>query len=280
MMNKRCKVGVAIFLFFFSKGLGHAEKLAFNLSGGMSYLFVPDINQGIKGYFDYRKQSTGVSVSGEAKSVHLGFDFEGNFLLNVAPRIWVGLGAGYIHARSTSEISMKEGLVEIRGSHKTGISAVPLRLGISYVFFRNKVMKLQFSAGTSLFFANYKYERQPIAAGEMSLYQTARAKGIGLQGGLGWELKLTRNTAFILDSQARYAKIGGFKGTIVYKDSQGRVYEEKGALYFWEQTFPLGNYPQVYIKHSKPSGPDISNVREARIDFSGFSLTGGVKFYF
>jgi hypothetical protein len=62
---------------------------------------------------------------------------------------------------------------------------------------------------------------------------------------------------------------------------------EKGTLYYWEETmyadhqpYFVGKYPQVYVEQDKPTGSSISNVREAKIDFSGFSLMGGIKFYF
>jgi hypothetical protein len=51
----------------------------------------------------------------------------------------------------------------------------------------------------------------------------------------GMELKLVRNIALVLDSQARYAKIGGFKGT-KEEDFTFQPHVEKGTLYYWEET--------------------------------------------
>jgi len=287
MTDKVCRSVFAILLFLLSSGFAHAEKLAVKFSGGMSYLVVGDINRGIQGYFDYQKDMFNglplMPIRGDAKPIHLGFDFQGDILINISPKIWIGLGTGYIRSGNTSEISY----FQIKGSHEVRISAIPVRLGISYLLLGNETFRLFLSAGTGLYFADYKYDTQPIATGEPVLHQTAKGKGFGLHGGLGGELKLTRRMAFILETQARYAKVGGLRGTMEYSLLPFGVHVEKGPLYFWESLVYVGHearfvgkYPQVYISREKPSGPYVTNVREAKIDFSGFSLMGGIKLYF
>jgi len=286
-MEKMCKTVFAILLFLFSSGFGRPERLALKFSGGMSYLLVGDINRGIQGYFDYQKDIfiglPLMPIRGDAKPIHLGFDFQEDILINMSPKIWIGLGTGYIRSGNTSEISY----FQIKGSHKVRISAIPVRLGISYLLLGNETVRLFLNAGAGLYFADYKYDKQPIGAGEMVLHQTANGKGFGFHGGLGGELKLTRRMAFILETQARYAKIGGLRGTMERPIPPFGVHVEKGPLYFWEDIVYrgdewqfVGKYPQVYIRQEKPSGPYVTNVREAKIDFSGFCFTGGIKLYF
>ena len=291
-MEKMYRTVFAILLLFLSSGFGHPEKLAVKFSGGMSYLLVGDINRGIQGYFDYAKDmAIGLpllSVRGDAKPIHLGFDFQGDILINIKPKIWIGLGTGYIRSGNTSEIVYDSGGgFPIKGSHKVRISAIPVRLGISYLLLGNETFRLFLNAGAGLYFADYKYDKLPIGAGEWVIHQTASGKGFGLHGGLGGELKLTRRLAFILESQARYAKVGGLRGTMEYQILPRYLHVEKGPLYFWESLVYVGHegrfvgkYPQVYISQEKPSGPYVTNVREAKIDFSGLSLMGGIKFYF
>jgi hypothetical protein len=287
MMDRVGRTVFAILLFLLSSGFGRPEKLALKFSGGMSYLLVGDINRGIQGYFDYAKDIfiglPLMPIRGDAKPIHLGFDFQGDILINMSPKIWIGLGTGYIRCGNTSEISY----FQIKGSHKVRISAIPVRLGISYLLLGNETVRLFLNAGAGLYFADYKYDKQPIGAGEPVLHQTANGKGFGLHGGLGGELKLTRRLAFILETQARYAKVGGLRGTMEYRLLPFGVHVEKGPLYFWEEIVYrgheahfVGKYPQVYIRQEKPSGPNVANVREAKIDFSGFCFTGGIKLYF
>jgi hypothetical protein len=287
MMDRVGRTVFAILLFLLSSGFGRPEKLALKFSGGLSYLLVGDINRGIQGYFDYQKDMfiglPLMPIRGDAKPIHLGFDFQGDILINIKPKIWIGLGTGYIRCGNTSEISY----FQIKGSHEVRISAVPVRLGISYLLLGNETFRLFLNAGAGLYFADYQYDKLPIGAGEVVLHQTAKGKGFGLHGGLGGELKLTRRLAFILETQARYAKVGRLRGTMEYQILPRYLHVEKGPLYFWESLVYVGHegrfvgkYPQVYISQEKPSGPYVTNVREAKIDFSGLSLMGGIKFYF
>jgi hypothetical protein len=42
----------------------------------------------------------------------------------------------------------------------------------------------------------------------------------------------------------------------------------------------LGNFPAIFVHGSEPSGSSVSNVREAKIDFSGFSAIAGIIIHF
>ena len=291
-MDRVYVTALAILFFFPSNGVSGPRKLALKFSGGVSYLVVGNINRGIQGYFDYAKDmAIGLPlmpIRGDPKPIHLGFDLQGDILLNISQKMWIGLGTGYIRSGNTSEIVYDSGGgYPIKGSHKVRIGAIPIRLGISYLLLGNETFRLFLNAGAGLYFADYKYDKQPIGAGEPVLHQTANGKGFGLHGGLGGELKLTRGMAIILETQARYAKVGGLSGTMEYPILPRYVHVEKGPLYFWEEIVYrgheaqfVGRYPQVYIRQEKPSGPYVTNVRDAKIDFSGLSVMGGIKFYF
>ena len=271
-------------------GTSYAQKFGIKFVGGLNYLSVGDINAGIKGYFDLRKDQAaempGISVEGDPSPLHLGFNFEISFMINLTPKWGIGLGVGYIRASNTSEIILQQpGGYEIRGSHKPEISTIPIRLGIYYTLLRKEVVNVYLNAGAGVYFAEYSYDLQPIATGEWAMYQTASASNIGFHGGVGVELKLAKKIAFILEGQARFAKIGSFNGTI--KHAGYLEHTEEGTLYYWEQIFGvgkdsqiIGKYPQVYIRGNRPSGSHISNVRDATIDFSGFAFMAGIKFDF
>jgi len=62
-------------------------------------------------------------------------------------------------------------------------------------------------------------------------------------------------------------------------------YEIKGTLYYWEQAINISpdfqeTYSYLMIQESAPSGDPYSNVRSAKVDFTGFALTAGVKIFF
>lgn len=297
MIKKGFVIVICLSVLLLLPGLSKAEKLKFGvkLSGGMSYLAVGDINEGVKSYFDYRKDEVawmpmpGHSVKGHPKPIHIGLDFEGYITLNLTPKLGIELGSGYIKATRTSEIVFRyPSGYENKATHKPEISAIPIKLGIFYTLFGNERMKVVLNAGAGPYFAKYSYESEPVAAGESSMHQTANGKSLGVHGGVGWELKLAPNISFVLESHARYAKIRNLSGKIRYTGILGYK-EEKGTLYYWEAAVPFPNwknpisfrkYPNVCIRENKPSGLYVSNVRDAKVDFSGLVLMAGIKFNF
>ena len=266
------------------------EKLALKLSGGTSYLLIGDINRGIQGYFDFAKDFfvPPAVIRGDAKPLHLGFDLQGAVLISVSPRVWIEVGSGYISSRNESEIEIvyNAGGSPVTGTHNIWVNAIPIRLGLSYLLLESGSGRLFANVGTGLYIVDYEYEKQPVGVGEVELNQTASGKGFGLHGGLKGEFKLTNKIAFIIEGEARYARVGGLRGKIRYPVLGDGWHEEEGPLYSWESLFYngqdqlIGKYPQVYIRHEKPSGPNITQVREAKIDLSGISVNGGIKFYF
>ena len=276
---------VCLLLLFLLPGSSKGEKFALKLSGGMNYLLVGDVNEGVKGVIDSLRDSAtvvpGTSTGGEAKPIHLGFDFEGYIIINLTPRVGIGFGAGYIQGAKTSEsmVHFPEG-PEASFTFKPKISAIPIRLGVFYTLPMNEMMNVVFNAGAGLYLAKYSYNFRPEGAWSgNTINQKASAKGFGFHGGVGLEFNLAPKIAFVLEGQGRYAKIGGFEGTAKYAGSS-LPYTEEGALYYWEQMTIFRKYPRVLVQENKPSGPLYSNVRDAKVDFSGFTFLAGIKINF
>ena len=283
--KKRFTLVVCLLFLLFLPGLSKAEKFGVKLSSGMSYILVGDVNEGVKGVIDYlRNLSTlyGNSVEGEAKPIHLGFDFEGDIIINLTPRVGIGFGVGYIQGAKTSEsmVHFLEGQPEASFAFKSKISAIPIRVGVFYTLPVSEMVNVVFNAGAGMYLANYSYNFRPGRGWSgNSITHTTSAKGFGFHGGVGFEFNLASNIAFVLEGQGRYAKIGGFEGTAKY-DGSSLPYTEEGALYYWEQMTIIGKYPRVSVQENKPSGPDVSNVRDARVDFTGFTFLAGIKINF
>lgn len=112
MKNKDRRMIFFIFIFLLSMGVSYAQKFGIKFAGGLSYLSVGDINSGINGYFDLRKnQATEIPrifMEGDPSPLHLGFNFEINFMMNLTPKWGIGLGVGYVRASNTSEIILQQ----------------------------------------------------------------------------------------------------------------------------------------------------------------------------
>ena len=106
----------------------------------------------------------------------------------------------------------------------------------------------------------------------------------GFQGGMGIEYRLTSKMAILLEAQGRWAKFRGLEGSSAAVAAEGgdpryTLFSEEGKLYF--ETFPLlADAPRlIMVQSAPPLGPE-GEAREAVVDFSGFSLQAGFRFYF
>jgi len=163
------------------------------------------------------------------------------------------------------------------------VSAITVKLGVYYFLPLFSQARFFLNGGLDYYFAKwYEAYRNEWSGGWFSTDQKAKANGIGFHGGVGFELNLVSNIALVLEGQARYAKIGGFKG-----DKENKAFipgwgsSAKGKLYYFEW-FPWTYkwYPTIDISEEEPSGDGIRNVREAKVDFSGFTFRAGIKISF
>jgi len=258
---------------------GPKSGLSLRLLGGINYLLAKDINDGVQGWGDYWADSatlSGYSVEGEAKPIRFGYDFQGDIIINFTPQFGIGFGGGYIQGSKTSEISFANS-TEGNSTNKPKISAIPVRVGLFFNLPMNQTTNFVFNIGGGYYFAKYSYNWRAEENGDwMDLEQSATARGFGFHGGIGFEFNLAPNMAFVLEGQGRYAKIGGFEGTIDRSTSWGDPEKEEGKLYYGEVTDMGKKYPFVFIFEEIPSDPDISEAREAKVDFSGFTMVAGI----
>ena len=96
---------------------------------------------------------------------------------------------------------------------------------------------------------------------------------MGFHGGVGLEIMLSNNIAFLLEGTGRYAKIKPFEGTEKYVEL-GADDTTEGILFYLEGV----DYPVLFIRPEKPRG--YREAREAEVDFSGFGIVAGLKLRF
>ena len=284
MRKKGFVLGVCLLLLLLLPGLNKAEEekaaskkinFAVKLSAGMNYLALGDINAHLKGFSDFFKDQARLedkTAEGEFKKIHLELDFEGDVIVYLTPQFGISLGSGYIYGKKGKDVNKiisvgKTFSVEVK------VSAIPVRLGAYYSLPISSKAQFFLNGGVGYYFAKWS-EDWP----ELSLSKEANASGIGFYGGLGFEFNLASNIAFVIEAKGRYAKIGGFEGTS--KDTFFQ-YTKEGKLYYFEW-FPWTYkwYPMIDISKEEPSGDRIRNIREAKVDFSGFTLRAGIKINF
>ena len=270
-------------VFLFICHLGQAADFSIKIAGASKYCLFKDINRGIDGYLDFwadLSQSSGGIIIDNKKPLHFGLSYSFDLILGLNSSYSMGLGVGHVRARNRSEIIIRytDGRPETSAVVETTIEAVPIRLSVFRDYHLNRSLNAFVVGGLEIYPARFQSSSWPAGPGD-SHHQKAHSVGIGLLYGAGLEIKVLSHVALVLEAQGNYAKIGSFRGK---RESGGSTlpHEVKGTLYFEEMTFPpdIENaYPLLMIYETKPLG---DRVRSARVDFSGFSLSAGVKIFF
>ena len=259
-----------------------ADKFSVKLTGGLNYSIFGDINAAAKGELYYWRDQVvqlGGSYVDGLRSLHISPAYSIDLVYSINWEYSVSLGIGYLRAKNRSEMTLLWPLEpESTAAYYPDVRAIPIRLSVVKSIPLGERMGIFFAAGGDIYFAQFRSSDLPGGAGNVNR-QKARAIGPGVRYGVGLDIKIARFIGLIFEGEGRYAKIGGFHGTL---DSGGSTlpYEEKGALWYWEFMGGPGSltpYPYVLVQETKPSTDVFSNVRKAKADFTGFSLMAGIR---
>jgi hypothetical protein len=280
-------VGLALALAFgLSRPVQAQLRVGLKLYGGYGYLLAGEGNEGSKGYLDAWAAEAhtygGYAVSGGYKPFHYGLDVGGDLIIYFTPNIGVGFGGGYLQSFSSSTIDLTKPGDSASLSTKPKISAIPIRASLYISLPMGTSANLILQGGAGYYLAKYEDIFRVVEGPDwVQLDNKADGKGIGFHGGLGFELNFGPNFGLVLEGLARYAVISGFEGTCVVSVPTGTAYSESGKLYFFKISDPvLGTFSFIEVAATAPSGPSISNVHEAKVDFSGFAVRAGFIFRF
>lgn len=274
-MKKWLKVATFVVFLLLAPLLAHSTQLGLRLFGGAATLSPTDINQGTKGWVDmhagFFTRYAGVSLSGEANPIKMSLEGGADLLIYLSPRVALGIGAGYIQGKRDSELIIKGPTSESKMTSQPSVTATPIRLGLFFEI-PGESLGLNINVGADYYFAKYTWDWE-IHGEDLALSDSATAKGLGFHGGLGLEIMLSSNIAFLLEGTGRYAKIKPFEGTQEYRE-MATPETNDGTLYYLEGT----DYPVLFIVSEKPTGYRVA--REAEVDFSGFGVVAGLKLKF
>jgi hypothetical protein len=263
-------------------------KITLQLKGGWNTFPGGDIEKGIAGMFDNAFHLISASgtpiVETRKESNHAGLEFGGNLYYCITPCFGIGIGASRISAGKDSVIiyrATESTDVELRSQPM--IKVTVLRLGMFYAFPFAGRLAISVHGGPALYFAKYIYDlilvSPSVGWGDVGyieplptrtgLCQEAAAKQLGLEGSLGFEFNANPFVAIFLEVLGRYARIGRFEG-----EEKTTAYQRSGSLHYVD----TDQYPLLNI--IPPEGADAGSGREATLDFSGFSLSAGLKLRF
>jgi len=277
-VKKKLQAIALLSLFVFLPIAAKAAGLTIRLYGGGNYLRGGDLNGGLQGWTDYWKgsyrQSGYPDQAGSFNPVHFGFLGGGDLIFQLSPRFGIGLGAEYFGASKSSTLTFQSTNSNLTWTIAGKPSAVPVKASLFYFVPLGKNVTLSIHGGAGYYWAQTRLESNTVSTAPVIEYLIdAKAAGIGFHGGLGLEWKLFPKVNFLIEAVGRYASLTGFEGetTIVGSGSW------KGKLYYWEATNSyLARYAYIDLLGGPPGGVAILSLREAKIDFSGICLRGGI----
>lgn len=247
-----------------------SSRLSFRITGGLNWLDGGDLNAGAEGVFDFYEYFAallGVSHEGDFSPARLGMNFGGELVFMITPRVGVGLGAGMLSAVKNPAMEWTDGGDRGEMRYRIKASAVPIRLSFHYVIPASSRMNVFLNAGLGAYPAKVEYSviwtEDGSPTGSFGL--DASKLGMGFHGGMGLECALTTIFGIVAELAGRYSSFAGF-------DAEVTDGTESGQLYYLESDFLSRTFATLAISDTKPPG---SNVREAKISFTGFSVTAG-----
>jgi len=264
----------------FFEGIG----LTVRLTGGPSFIGGGDIRKGDRGLYDDASNlvaASGFIMDRRFNEFNSGFEVTADFVYYFTSKLGLGLGFGYMNLSEHNLLVFNSpgGIENNQVGTSPKIRAYPFRLGLFYKIPISRLFNLTLNGGAALYLAKYTYLRSSNWYPIDLINQKANTTGIGVHGGISFEINFHPRAALILEGRGRYAKISGFTGNSYIKRSIDPPLlideiEEKGTLYYLEGE----GATLLAFSEQKPS--DYKTVREAILDLSGFVFQAGLKVKF
>jgi opacity protein-like surface antigen len=257
-------------------------KFGIKISGGMNHMSLGDPNTVLNSKSDHYNQVQD-SVDKDFKEVHWGLDFEMKVMIYLNSRFGLSIGTGYIQAKSgkdAKEMTLENTPIsDWQKIYDVKTSAIPILIGAFYNLPLSSKTRFFLNGGVGYYFSKYsEYNLNRWNSGDSwnSHNIEANKASIGFHGGFGFEYDISKNISLVFEGQGRYAKISGFEGEKVSENSDGPQDPKEGILYHYEGT----QTEELNILSGTPDPDKYKNVREAEIDFSGFTIRAGIKIRF
>lgn len=290
MMKRKMRVlqvmSILLFLSFLSTSAVAGVRMGFKFYGGTIYLGGGDLNRGTEGLADALKRLVTEVVLPTATTtdtylpVHWGIDAGGDLILEFTPSFGIALGAGYVRSSRSCPFAYTHTapLSSLSTNSDARADAVRFSLQFNYVLPTTSGIFVVFHAGPELYLAGIR-SRGYLEVNGLTLVDfdtEADGQGLGFQAGLGLEYGLSDHLGLFMDALGRYANFAGFEGktNLLFGLPFSPV---QGTLYYYDRVDPIsGSETLIRCSPTAPSGPEYHNVREAKIDLSGFSLRLGL----
>ncbi|MEW5899947.1 MAG: hypothetical protein AB1715_00615 [Acidobacteriota bacterium] len=257
-------------------------QIQLKLSSGLRFIHLDEVNLGLSGWENgIRHQGDlfpGYSFeTGKAGTLRSGFDFEAELLFSFSRWLGLGLSGGYVYASLDEEetrLSLRQDSALYVYARPTKVSANTFLISGYLSLPMGQKFSIHARAGLGVILARYASREAFRSAADSRFsylrYDKAKARDSIYLGGFGLSYAFEPNLGFFLEAFFEPAKVGGLSGE--------NLGGEKGTLYSFEEYRPDLDFWQakMQVLAEQPAGANVRDVREAAIDFSGYSIKIGV----
>lgn len=256
------------------------------LSPGLWSVNPQDVNTAISGWQEALERRVPLQPNWTLEGSHVetmryGSSLEAELVASVTPRLAFGFSAGYFYSDLSEEeayvVIVKEGTPYVHG-HPTKINAYPFIFSAYIYVPLGSKFHAYLRGGGGYILAKF-VDREAVKSSEEETFvyanlQMAKSGGPAYCGGLGLAYDFDPAIGLYIEAEARSAKVSGFKGDEALGDGLKLYYLEEydEELSFWQT--------KLKLEPGTPSTEMTRNVREAVIDFSGFSIKIGLSLKF
>ncbi|MCJ7579632.1 MAG: hypothetical protein MUP98_03750 [Candidatus Aminicenantes bacterium] len=266
----------------------HARALdvSLKLSGGRSFFNLQNIDRILDDWAVWKKKDTETHsdwtyIGGEVSKLHSSFDFAGEILVSLTPKITIGFGAGYIYSELVEDktaLTIERVVGTFLDVKPIKISALPLTISGYYFFPVSSKARLYVKGGAGPIWGKYiEREGRRLTTNENFTYQSfQRTSGRGsvVLAGCGFEYEFEPGMRVFFEALGRLCRISDFQGE--------NNLEETGMLYSFEEYIPDFAIWQAknQIMETQPSGENFRSVQKTTINISGIMIKIGLVFKF
>ena len=272
------------------------ENGSFKLSFGTNFTELGDINTWIDSlnsfWTDWRALAGG-NLSGEFDKLSRKLNIEGELRVNIYSGLAFHFAASSIRTKKESTISFRKSEGNQKAVHflLNEIKAIPIKIGLSYMYPLNARFNIFANAGRQIIFVQYNtkenYEFTQIIMGtEFAQWHNKddkfRSEALGFYFAVGFEYNINNFLSVGIEGENIWSNVSGFKGEHLFENHQDASETGNASLYYYQIKYDtLTGYYNAFTGHEeKPEGSEFKDVRQGEIDFSGFSLKLGIRFRF
>jgi hypothetical protein len=290
------RMGIILVTVFLLTTFGFSAEKTFSLlvSGGMTRVAPHDLNSFLQDYTWYFNVFAGITGAAYhrdvPKTLGTSTEFDLTLLVQVAPRIFLTFGSGFISAGLESDPLLQAySDHEVKLSRTDRIRSIPVRIGLLYSWILSRRLSLRPHVSLDAYISSFKEtgaeERtdlemnQRLAHDEWDIQTTAFSWGS--TWGLSLDISLSTAVSLYLDGGYKRARLSGFQGTETRFDNGIIESERDFRLLYYEVSSDGAGSGQKFLNLPMASGStQLDIVRDAVLDLSGPYLKAGLRISF